>query len=117
MPAPTCGEELPAALHARGSARMGDVVVVPDGAGFVRMRGAAPPLAGMHGWDPRMPEMRGIFLAAGPGIAQGITLPPVEAIHVYPLVAHLLGLEPNPGIAGDLAAFAPALWTFPPPAR
>lgn len=110
-------EELPAALHARGSARMGDVVVVPDGAGFVRMRGAAPPLAGMHGWDPRMPEMRGIFLAAGPGIAQGITLPPVEAIHVYPLVAHLLGLEPNPGIAGDLAAFAPALRTSPPPAR
>ena len=53
--------------------------------------------------------MHGILLAAGPGIAAGEALPAVRAIDVYPLIAHLLELEPHPDVAGDLAALAPAL--------
>ena len=69
------------------------------------------PPPGMHGWDPTLPEMHGIFLASGPGIAAGVTLPAVDAVDVYPLLTHLLGLTPNPEVAGDLEAFAPALET------
>ena len=106
-------EELPPHLHARGNARIGDIVVMPEGTGMVRLSGIYAPPAGMHGWDPTLPAMHGIFLAAGPGIEEGVTLPPVEAVGVYPLVAHLLGLTPSPGIAGDLAPFAPALRSSP----
>lgn len=106
-------EELPAHLHARGNRRLGDLVVLPDGLGMVLIHPAGRLPAGMHGWDPTLPEMRGIFLAAGPGIAAGAALPAVDAVDVYPLLCHLLGLTPNPEAAGSLAAFAPALREAP----
>ena len=102
-------EELPDHLHASGNPRLGDLLVMPTGLGMVQLAPDNRPPAGMHGWDPTLPQMHGIFLAAGPGIAAGVTLPAVEAVDVYPLVAHLLGLTPPADIAGDLAAFAPAL--------
>ena len=102
-------EELPGHLHARGNARLGDLLVMPTGMGMVQISPDNRPPAGMHGWDPTLPQMHGIFLAAGPGIAAGVTLPAVDAVDVYPLVAHLLGLTPNPGIAGSLAPFEPGL--------
>ena len=107
-------EEIPAHLHARGNARIGDILVIPDGLGLVGFRRAVERARrllrpGMHGWDPRLPEMHGIFLAMGPGIAAGVGLPAVRAVDVYPLIAHLLGLTPHPDVAGDLATLAPAL--------
>ena len=107
-------EEIPARLHVRGTPRIGDILVIPDGLGLVGFRCVVERVRlllrpGMHGWDPHLPEMHGIFLAAGPGIGAGVTLPPVEAVDVYPLVAHLLGLTPHPAVAGDLAPFAAAL--------
>ena len=102
-------EELPEHLHAGGNRRLGDVLVMPTGLGMVQLAPDDRPPAGMHGWDPTLPEMHGIFLAAGPGIAAGAALPTVNAVDVYPLLAHLLGLTPPPEVAGDLAAFAPAL--------
>ena len=108
-------EELPEHLHARGNARLGDLLVMPSGLGMVHLDPDYRPPAGMHGWDPTIPEMHGIFLAAGPGIAAGTTLPAVDAVDVYPLLTHLLGLTPNSEVAGDLEAFAPALETAPAP--
>ena len=106
-------EELPEHLHARDNARLGDLLVMPTGMGMVQLSPDDRPPAGMHGWDPTLPEMHGIFLAAGPGIAAGVTLPAIDAVDVYPLIAHLLGVTPSPEIAGSLAAFAPALEPAP----
>ena len=108
-------EELPEHLHARDNPRLGDLLVVPTGLGLVQLGLDGSPPAGMHGWDPTLPEMHGIFLAAGPGIAAGVRLAAVEAVDVYPLVTHMLGLAPPPDLAGDLAAFAPALESQTPP--
>ena len=102
-------EELPEHLHAGGNPRLGDVLVMPTGLGMVQLAPDDRPPAGMHGWDPTLPEMHGIFLASGPGITAGAALPAVNAVDVYPLLAHLLGLTQPPDVAGDLAAFAPAL--------
>lgn len=106
--------ETPPHLRARGNPRLGDILVIPDGLGFVGLRRAVERVRlllrpGMHGWDPHLPEMHGILLAAGPGIAAGATLPAVSAVDVYPLLAHLLGLAPHSEVAGDLDALAPAL--------
>ncbi len=107
-------EDIPARLRVRGSPRIGDILVIPEGLGLVGFRRVVERVRqllrpGMHGWDPQLPAMHGIFLAAGPGIEAGVTLPPVEAVDVYPLVAHLLGLTPHLDVAGDLAPFATAL--------
>lgn len=55
------------------------------------------PTFGAHGFDPGVEKsMQGIFYAAGPNIRQGLILPAFENIHVYPLVATILGLKTPP---------------------
>lgn len=55
---------------------------------------------GVHGYDPEAtPDVRGIFYAQGPNIKSGITVAPFQNIHVYPLIAKILGL-PLPPIDG-----------------
>jgi alkaline phosphatase D len=40
-----------------------------------------------------MPEMKALFVAAGPDIRHGVVLEPFENVNVYPLVAKILGLD------------------------
>jgi hypothetical protein len=46
--------------------------------------------------------MRGIFYAQGPGLKQGLVTYPFESVNIYPLIAHLLRLDPPPGVDGSL---------------
>lgn len=97
--------ETPAHWHYRGNDRIGDLVVAADPGWVIRLRSWRPwDGGGMHGWDPRHPAMHGIFLARGPGIEPGARIPAFQNVHIYPLVAHLLGLEPAAGIDGRLEA-------------
>jgi predicted AlkP superfamily pyrophosphatase or phosphodiesterase len=101
-------DEVPEALHYRANPRIGDVVVVAERGAMIGMgSSSAPP--GMHGWDPRHEDMHGIFLARGPQIATGGRVGRVESIHVYPFLAQLLRLTPNPDIDGRAAVLAPLL--------
>src|SRR5690606_8550123 len=63
---------------------------------------------GSHGFDPGLPSMRALFLARGPGFRQGVTVPAIDNVDVYPVLARLLGVEPAKH-DGDAAALAPAL--------
>lgn len=98
--------ETPAALRYRDNPRIGDVVVVAD-PGFLFGTGGPP--AGGHGWDPRHPDMHGIFLASGPDIRPGRRLGRVDSVDLYPFLARLVHLAPNPDADGDPAALAPLL--------
>ncbi|HSH45657.1 MAG TPA: alkaline phosphatase family protein, partial [Longimicrobiales bacterium] len=100
-------EELPARWHYGESRRVGELVVVGDEGWMVASREGRPwNGGGMHGWDPAQPAMHGIFLAAGPSVRPGPQLEAFENVHVYPFAAALAGLEPAPGIDGDLAVLA-----------
>ena len=101
--------EVPAALRYRANPRIGDVVVVADPGFMFHLGSPPPPPAGMHGWNPRHPDMHGIFLAAGPDIGPGRRIGPVDGVDLYPFLARLLRLAPNPDVDGDLAALAPVL--------
>ena len=50
--------------------------------------------------------MHGIFLAMGPDIRPDVHWPAFESIHVYPFLARLLELQPNPKIDGDVLVLA-----------
>src|SRR5690625_7591874 len=50
--------------------------------------------AGMHGWDPAVSEMHGIFIARGPGFIPGSRSPAMASVDVYSLMARLPGLKP-----------------------
>ena len=108
-------ENVPTRLHYRNSPRIGDVVVIPDEGVTIPIRRTGSSPAGMHGWDPSLPSMQGIFLAAGPGIIPGARLAPVESVDVYPLIAHLLELETPANLDGSLATLAGLLAAAPAP--
>lgn len=94
-------KNVPPELNYNLNDREGDPVIVATGPYAIRAHGPKQGVAdrapekGMHGFDPhRVPEMKGIFLAAGPDIVKGKTIAPFENVNLYPWLAHLLGLAP-----------------------
>lgn len=103
-------DETPAHWRYRRNPRIGDMLVAAEVGWIIRTRQARPTTPrGMHGWDPRSPAMRGIFMATGPALRTGARVDAFENVHVHPLVARLLGIEPAPDIDGRLDAVAPLL--------
>src|SRR5271168_1847290 len=100
--------KVPANLDFNQNPREGDPVIVPTGPYLIRAHAPTevtsprPPPLGMHGYDPAtMKDMRAIFYAVGPDIRPDSTVRPFENVNVYPLVAHILGLDP-PKVDGSL---------------
>src|SRR6202522_2523395 len=86
--------QVPAYLHFDSNPREGDPVVIATGPYLISAGADARAPVGMHGYDAtRMPEMKALFVAAGPDIRTGIVLEPFENVNVYPLVAKILGLN------------------------
>ncbi len=88
---------VPAYLHFDSNPREGDPVLVPNGPYFLSTDtdpdNPEHPI-GAHGFEAtRMPEMKALFVAAGPDIRRGGVLEPFENVNVYPLVARILGLD------------------------
>ena len=93
-------KDVPANLNYNQNPREGDPVVIATGPYAIRAHGPPvgttdkPPIAGMHGFDPRkVPEMKASFFAAGPDIVVGKTVAPFENVNLYPWLAHMLGLN------------------------
>jgi len=101
--------EVPERLHYSADPRIGDIVISAAPGRRIEPLGRSVRDTYTHGWDNAVPEMSAIFLAMGPGVVQGRVIAPFEAIHVYPFVAHLLGLEPYPEAEGRLEVLAPIL--------
>jgi len=90
--------DTPAGLHFDSNPRAGDPIIVATGPYSIRLstdprKPQAVP-AGNHGYDPgRVPEMKALFVAMGPDIVPGSTVPPFENVNLYPLIAKILGLD------------------------
>lgn len=88
--------QVPASLHFDGNPREGDPVVVANGPYYIKPvadPGGRVPVA-THGFDAtRMPEMKALFVAAGPDIRAGVAVESFENVDVYPLIAKILGLD------------------------
>jgi predicted AlkP superfamily pyrophosphatase or phosphodiesterase len=101
-------EDYPARWYYNNSDRVGDLMVLAKPHHYIREGSRerflkSPKIGskeGAHGYDPaEVTDVRGIFYAQGPNIKSAITLEPFRNIHVYPLVAKILGL-PLPVIDG-----------------
>lgn len=87
-------------------AKPGKYLVTGDRQKFLQTinRGAT---FGVHGYDPEeVPDMNGIFYARGTDIKPGTKIPAFKNIHIYPLIAHILGLK-APKVDGTLSVLKP----------
>lgn len=94
-------EDTPPDLHYRKSARIPPLVGLADDGWTItthtrHLLAAAAGLTegGAHGYDPRYKSMHGLFVAAGPGVRQGIVVPEFESVHIYNFLCAILGLTP-----------------------
>jgi predicted AlkP superfamily pyrophosphatase or phosphodiesterase len=72
--------------------RIGDIILVAKLPYTFSLSGR-PSSPGKHGYDPRLPEMRASYLAWGPSFKSGIKIKGFENVHVYPMIAKILGLR------------------------
>jgi predicted AlkP superfamily pyrophosphatase or phosphodiesterase len=102
------GDALPDALRLRNPKRTGDLVVAASPPYALSesplteraARALAGSKRGLHGYDPSLPDMGGIFFALGRGVPAGTRLPPVRAVDVAATVARLLAIAPPAGSEG-----------------
>lgn len=92
--------ELPARLHFNTHPRITPLVTIVDEGWTLTTHAIAArvgaPRGGNHGFDNAAPSMGALFVAAGPQFRQGVVVPPFQNIHVYDLLARLLGVTPAP---------------------
>ncbi len=59
-----------------------------------RRRDARMVMMGAHGFDNANTDMHGIFFAMGPQFKSDYIRPPFRNLHVYSIMAHVLGIQP-----------------------
>ena len=104
---------MPERLHYRAHRRIPEIVVWVDSGWTLYPTRAARAAAiaspdfarGVHGYDPAVRDMHGIFVAAGPSFRRGVQLPALDNVDLYPLLARLLDVPPAPN-DGDPQATA-----------
>lgn len=87
-------EDIPAYLNYGSNKRVGDVIALPDLGWLVTDTPSKS--RGTHGFDPTYDDMHVIFRAVGPDFKKGHTAPKFRNVCIYPLLAHLLGIRPEP---------------------
>jgi predicted AlkP superfamily pyrophosphatase or phosphodiesterase len=104
--------EIPARWHYSASddryQRIGDMILVPRAPKSFNFRKRRS-LLGKHGFDNALPEMQATFYAWGPAFKKHLQIDAFENVHVYPLIAHMLGLNVTEKIDGELKVLKPVL--------
>jgi alkaline phosphatase D len=86
---------VPLYLNYGTNPRVGDLIVVADSAWSITLNHPKSDFTGgTHGYDIRNTDVHAIFYAAGPDFKQGFIQPAFQNIHIYSLLAHLLGIIP-----------------------
>jgi predicted AlkP superfamily pyrophosphatase or phosphodiesterase len=91
--------DLPEYYHFRNHYRIPEIIMIADlgytitTRNYFEERGL---MAANHGYDHRLAEMHAIFMAKGPDFQQGLVTDTVSSIHLYELIASILGVEPAP---------------------
>lgn len=90
-------EDLPREYRFTNHPRIPEIIMIADVGytittrPFFEERGI---IAATHGYDHRAPEMRSFFAATGPSFKSGETVQGFQSVHIYNLLAHLLGIDP-----------------------
>lgn len=108
-------ENTPKRWHYNHNDNIGDFVIVSE-APYYMVHNRKDPVNqrtyqwGTHGYDPyTTPEMSAIFYAFGKNIKEKNCIDSFENIHIYPLITHLLGVNPPEDIDGKTEVLLPII--------
>ncbi len=109
-------KDIPQDLNYGTHSRIGDVFIKMKPGHYIssagRINNAILKAAyrGEHGFSPLdTDDMGAIFYANGPDFKRGATIDKFQNIHVYPLIARILGIKELPDIDGRLEVLEPTL--------
>ena len=96
-------QNIPKRFHYRNHTRIPDLLIVANEGWSVMPlgHGSSTP-KGSHGYDNQLDNMKAIFIANGPSFKSGYIREEFENIHIYPLITHILGINPYDDIDGDI---------------
>jgi predicted AlkP superfamily pyrophosphatase or phosphodiesterase len=100
---------IPARLHYGSHRRVPAYLCLADVGWQIMARESRGPAGGTHGYDNDAPEMRALFIAAGPSFRAGGPLQTFDNVDVEPLLRDLLGLPAGKDRDGDDAPFRAVL--------
>ncbi|MBU6198947.1 MAG: ectonucleotide pyrophosphatase/phosphodiesterase [Xanthomonadaceae bacterium] len=100
--------QVPARLHYGSNVRIPPILCLADDGWLIETRKYLDRpnhhiSNGEHGYDNNDPAMRALFVAEGPAFRRGIVVPEFDNVDVYPLLARILGIRPEPN-DGDFDA-------------
>lgn len=109
-------DEMPENWHYGSNKRVGDLFIKINPKHYLTSSSrkasiiANKEFHGEHGFDPDETEdMGAIFYASGPSFKSGMKIDKFRNIHIYPMIAKVLGITSLPVIDGKLEVLAPIL--------
>ncbi|HEY9261759.1 ectonucleotide pyrophosphatase/phosphodiesterase [Chitinophaga sp.] len=88
--------------------RIGDIILLAE-ANYAFDTAGKKMHRGHHGYDNNLTNMNAVFMAWGPAFKSNTRIATFENVHVYPLVAKILGLDITQPIDGRLEVLEPIL--------
>lgn len=101
-------EDMPARFHYGRNPRVPPFVCLGQTGWVIEAAKGRAVNKGAHGFDPFDPLMNALFVAYGPAFRRGAVQPAFDNVDVYPLLAALIGVAPQPN-DGRLADLGPSL--------
>ncbi|BFM43755.1 ectonucleotide pyrophosphatase/phosphodiesterase [Flavobacterium sp. CFS9] len=86
-------KEVPKRLHFGTNPRVQDFVIEADKGYSLVKEKSTHVSGGTHGYDNKEKDMQAIFYAKGPAFKVNKTVRSFQNVSVYPLIAHILGLQ------------------------
>jgi predicted AlkP superfamily pyrophosphatase or phosphodiesterase len=87
-------EDTPEHLRYRHHPRIPPIICLPDESCYVTThQNGLGGYKATHGYDQNFSSMQAVFLASGPKLKKGITVPKFKNIHIYDLMAEILEIE------------------------
>ncbi|MGX9463158.1 alkaline phosphatase family protein [Shewanella sp. A14] len=101
-------KDIPTYLHFNNNPSIGDAILMSN-QHYITSTDASPGLVGKHGYDVNViSDMNTVLYAQGPAFNEH-HIDQAENIHLYPLIAHILGLTITEPIDGRLSILTPLL--------
>ncbi|KAM7382224.1 hypothetical protein PAMA_012879 [Pampus argenteus] len=88
-------EEMPARLHYGNHPRLLPIILIADPGYVINAYFPVQFKKGQHGYDNQEMDMKPFFRAVGPDFQKNLLVGPFEMVNVYPLMCHLLGINPE----------------------